>query len=133
MRIFVMILLLLLFALVVGTLCGRLIGVRLGRWRGLVVGTTGFFAGTLAAAYTIGEDTGEGGRSLSPQGFGEWAGTVGVVILFGVLAAMPVAIVVDLLTRGRADQPPLALRRRFMHPFRSIRAGLDPYRRFAEV
>src|SRR5262249_40678370 len=38
----------------------------------------------------------------------------------------------DLLTRGRTDQWH-SRRRRFLHPIRTIRAELAPYRRFAEV
>ena len=98
------ILLFVLFVIIVGKLTGRLLGVRLGRWRGALVGAIGWVAGAIAAAFTIGDVT-TSGATLTVHGFDEWVATVTVVIFFGVLAAMPVAIGLDLLTRSGSDRP----------------------------
>jgi ABC-type cobalamin transport system permease subunit len=53
-----------LFVVTVGKLTGRLLGIRLGHWRGALVGAVGWVGGLLAAAYTIGEKTADGGRTI---------------------------------------------------------------------
>ena len=124
------ILLFVLFVIVVGKLTGRLLGVRLGRWRGALVGAIGWLAGVIAAAFTIGDVT-TSGATLEVHGFEDWVATITVVIFFGVLAAMPVAIGLDILTRGSPDRPRRP--RRLLHPVRSTKAALAPYGRMREV
>lgn len=134
MSVIVAIPLLVLFIVLVGKLTGRLLGIRLGNWRGALVGLVGWFGGLLAAAYTIGERTKDGGRVLESHTFGQWLQSVAVVIVFGVLAAMPVAIGMDLLTRSARTRPRSSRRRlRFLHPIRAIRASLAPYGRLREL
>jgi ubiquinone biosynthesis protein len=134
MSVIVAVPLLVLFIVIVGKLTGRLLGIRLGNWRGALVGLVGWIGGLLAAAYTIGEPTKDGGRVLESHTFGQWLQSVAVVIVFGVLAAMPVAIGMDLLTRSARTRPRSSRRRlRFLHPIRAIRASLAPYGRLREL
>src|SRR5699024_8412331 len=118
------------FAVVVGKGSGRLLGIHLGTWRGMLVGTIGFLAGGAATVVILGEETGSG-RSIEVSGFGDAMGTAALVICFGVLAAMPVAIGIDLLTRGAARRP--RHRRWWLHPIRAIKAAFAPYGRLREV
>ena len=134
MSVIVAVPLLVLFIVIVGKLTGRLLGIRLGNWRGALVGLVGWFGGLLAAAYTIGEPTKDGGRVLEAHTFGQWLQSVAVVIVFGVLTAMPVAIGMDLLTRSARTRPRSSRARlRFLHPIRAIRASLAPYGRLREL
>ena len=123
------IVLLVLAAFVVATLGSRLMGIRLGAWRGLLAGAIGYVVGVFGAAYTLGRGTSEG-QSLTP-GFGEWVAALAVITLFGVLAMMPVAITIDLLTRREGPRRRRG-RRWLIHPIRAI-GGWLPYGRFAEV
>ena len=131
MTIFLDILLLVVAAVIVGQLGSRLMGIRLRGWRGLLAGLIGFFAGTVGAAYTLGKGTGEE-RTLEPHGFGGWIAALAVITFFGVLTMMPVAIAIDLLTRRAPDRRRRG-RRWILHPIRSLKLVLTPYRRFAEV
>jgi ubiquinone biosynthesis protein len=124
--------LLVLFVVVVGKLCGRLLGVRLGRWRGVLVGAIGWFIGAIAATLIFGEEDPDGGWTLEVSGFDEFVATTAVVIFFGVLAAMPVAIGIDLLTRSPA-RPRRRRKRALLHPIRSVESALAPYGRLREV
>ncbi len=134
MSVIVAVPLLVLFIVIVGKLTGRLLGIRLGNWRGALVGLVGWIGGLLAAAYTIGEPTKDGGRVLEAHTFGQWLQSVAVVIVFGVLTAMPVAIGMDLLTRSARTRPRSSRARlRFLHPIRAIRASLAPYGRLREL
>jgi ubiquinone biosynthesis protein len=134
MSVIVAIPLLVLFIVLVGKLTGRLLGIRLGNWRGALVGLVGWFGGLLAAAYTIGQPVEGGGRILETHSFGEWLQDVAVVIVFGVLAAMPTAIGIDLLTRTARARPRSSRGRlRFLHPIRAIKASLAPYGRLREL
>lgn len=121
-----------LFVTTVGTLCSRILGVRLGRWKGFVVGAAGWLAGIVAALLVLGDDTKDGGKSLEISSFGDFALAVPVIIFFGVLAAMPLAIVLDLMTRRTSDRP-RRRRRAWLHPIRAIKASLAPYGRMREV
>ena len=122
-----------LFVVTVGKLTGRLLGIRLGHWRGALVGAVGWIGGLLAAAYTIGEKTAEGGRTIQADTVGHWLQAAAVVIVFGVLAAMPVAIGVDLITRSGRVRPPQRRRRNLIHPIRAARMSLAPYGRLSEL
>ncbi|MBV9799385.1 MAG: hypothetical protein JO039_15175, partial [Solirubrobacterales bacterium] len=94
-----------LFVVIVGKLTGRLLGIRLGHWRGALVGAVGWIAGLFAAAYTIGTPAKGGGRVINATSFGHWLQAAAVVIAFGVLVAMPFAIGLDLLTRSARVRP----------------------------
>ncbi len=98
MNVALSLLLLILFVVTVGKLAGRLLGIRLGNVRGAVVGLIGWVAGLLAAIYIVGEESG-GWRKLEVERAGDWIAVIAIVLVFGVLAAMPVAIVIDLVTR----------------------------------
>ena len=131
MEVFYEILILILAAFIVATLGSRLMGIKLGAWRGLLAGAIGYFVGVVGAAYTLGKGTGEG-QTLEVHGFYEWVAVLAVITFFGVLAMMPVAIVIDLLTRrGRPRQR--RRRRWLLHPIRAIKGVFAPYGRFAEV
>jgi ubiquinone biosynthesis protein len=131
MEVFYGILILILAAFIVATLGSRLMGIRLGAWRGLLAGAIGYFIGVVAAAYTLGKGTGEG-QTLELHGFYEWVAALAVIAFFGVLAMMPVAITIDLLTR-RGGPRRRRRRRWILHPIRAIKAVFAPYGRFAEV
>jgi ubiquinone biosynthesis protein len=120
------------FVVIVGKLTGRLLGIRLGHWRGAFVGLVGWFVGLLAAAYTIGEPQSGGGRVINASSFGHWLAGAAVILIFGVLAGMPVAIGVDLVTRSGRVMP-RRRRRRLLHPVRAVRASLTPYGRLSEL
>jgi ubiquinone biosynthesis protein len=122
-----------LFVVTVGKLTGRLLGIRLGHWRGALVGVVGWVGGLLAAAYTIGEKTADGGRTIRADSVGHWLQAAAVVIVFGVLAAMPVAIGIDLITRSGRLRPPRRRRRNLLHPIRAARMSLAPYGRLSEL
>jgi hypothetical protein len=85
MEVFYGILILILAAFIVATLGSRLMGIRLGAWRGLLAGAIGYFVGVVAAAYTLGKGTGEG-QTLELHGFYEWVAALAVIAFFGVLA-----------------------------------------------
>ena len=126
------ILLLIFFAVTVGKLCGRVLGVRLGRVRGVITGVAGWIAGVAAAVFTLAAQDGDG-LTLTIHTFGGWVAFVVLTILFGTLAAMPVAIALDLLTRSG---PPVSRRRRWrvvLHPVKATKQALAPYSRLREV
>ena len=133
MQAFVGILLLVFLVLVVGTICSRLLGIRLGPWRRLAVGVIGWFVGVVATAYVLGDETAGGGRTLEPSGFWEWLIAMSVVVFFGVLTALPAAIALELLVRRPSDRPRRRRRRVLLHPIRTTRAALAPYARLREV
>ncbi len=132
MSVFLTVPLLVLFVVIVGKLTGRVLGIRLGHWRGAFVGLVGWFGGLLAAAYTIGHHAPGGGRVIETSSLGEWLQAAVVVIIFGVLAAMPLAIALDLVTRSGRMRP-ARRRRRLLHPIRATRASLSPYGRLREL
>ncbi|HEY2300107.1 MAG TPA: AarF/UbiB family protein [Jatrophihabitans sp.] len=119
-----------LFVFTVGRLCSRLLGVRLGFWHSIAVGVIGWVAGVAAAAAAIGRNTPDG-RSLDLSGFDNWAAAFATAIFFGVLTSMPVAIVLDLLTR-RATRP-LGHHSFWLSPVRRVKGVLAPYGRMRQV
>jgi ubiquinone biosynthesis protein len=133
-RVVVGLILLVLFVVLVGKGCGRLLGIRLGRWRGALVGLVGWAAGVTAAVLVFGEDTPRG-FVFEREGTEDWLAASAVAVFFGVLAAMPVAIALDLLTRGAPDAPPRRRHRvrAVLHPARTVRAAVAPYGRMREV
>ena len=134
MRIVVGLILLVLFVVLVGKGCGRLLGIRLGRWRGALVGLVGWVAGITAAVLVFGEDTPRG-FVFERDGFEDWFAAAALAIFFGMLAAMPVAIGLDLLTRGAPDAPSRHRHRvrAVLHPARTVRTAVAPYARMREV
>ena len=131
MAVFLEILILILAGFIVGWLGSRLMGIRLGVLRGILAGAIGYFIGVFGAAYILGKGTSEG-QTLTPHGFDEWVAALAVVTFFGVLAVMPVAITIDLLTR-RGGPRRRRGRRWLIHPIRATKAVFAPYGRFAEV
>lgn len=103
----------------ISVLTGRVLGVRIGRWRSVVAAVIGWLLGLIAGAVALGP---KHANALL---------IIPLVIFFGVLAALPTAIVLDLTTRstrrGRRSQRPLR------HPVRAVRSVLAPLGRFREV
>lgn len=134
MRVVVGLILLVLFVVLVGKLCGRLLGIRLGRWRGVLVGVAGWAAGVTAAVLVFGEDT-QRGFVFEREGTEDWVAASAIAVFFGVLAAMPLAIALDLLTRGAPDAPPRRRHRAraLLNPGRTVRTAVAPYGRMREV
>lgn len=120
-----------LFVFTVGRICSRLLGIRLGVVHSIVIGLIGWIAGVACAAATIGRNT-PSGRSLDLSGFDNWAAAFATAIFFGGLASMPVAIVLDLLTRRQAVRAP-GHRSFVLSPVRRIKGALAPYGRMREV
>ena len=92
------------FVFLVGELCSRLLGIRLGLLHSAAVGLLGWVAGVAGAAAAIGHNTSRG-RALDLSGFDSYASALGVTVFFGVLAAMPIAILLDLLTQRTIHRP----------------------------
>ncbi|HEX4016631.1 MAG TPA: AarF/UbiB family protein [Frankiaceae bacterium] len=132
MDIFLSLVLLVFFIVSVGKLSGRVLGIKLGRIRGVLVGTIGWAIGLVAAAVTIGKKTPDGGRTINIDTFANFIWIGGVVIFFGALAAMPVAIAMDLVFRKQPSNR-RSRKRAWLHPIRTVRAALAPYGRVREV
>ena len=132
MELIVAVLILLLFAVTVGKLSGRLLGVRLGKVRGIVAGILGWSVGILAAVAVLGEGGIDGtGYNLEVETTPEIITLIAVIVFFGVLAAMPIAIALELLTRR--ERPAGRRRRRWLRPVKTVRAAFTPYGRLREV
>ncbi len=101
----------------IGWLSSRILGIHLGRWRAGIAAFLGWIVGLTAAALVVGGDT------TVP----DWIIIV-LVIFFGVLAALPFAIVLDLITRSTG-----ATRRGRRRPIKAIHAAIAPLGRFREV
>lgn len=103
----------------IGVLSGRVLGVQIGRWRTAVAATVGWAAGLSGAVIALGP------RNLHP------ALVISLSVFFGVLASLPVAILIDVVSRGRRR------RRRgvgvFRHPVRATRSVLAPLGRFRQI
>ncbi|HUZ27946.1 MAG TPA: AarF/UbiB family protein [Solirubrobacteraceae bacterium] len=103
----------------IGLLSGRVLGIQIGRWRNAVAATLGWAVGLVAGVIALGP------HDQHP------ALVISLSVFFGVLASLPVAIILDVVTRGRHR------RRRglnvFRHPVRATRAVLSPLGRFQEV
>jgi ubiquinone biosynthesis protein len=103
----------------IGVLLGRVLGVRIGRWRLFAAAVIGWLAGLIAGALAVG-----------PEHASPWL-IIPLSVFFGVLAALPVAIVLDIITRsGRRPGRP---RRSVWHPVRAVRSVVAPLGRFREV
>jgi ubiquinone biosynthesis protein len=101
----------------IGWLSSRILGIHLGRWRAGLAAFLGWCIGITAAALVVGGDT------TVPV----WVIIV-LTIFFGVLATLPFAIVIDLITRSTAPR-----RRGRRRPVKAVRAAIAPLGRFREV
>ncbi len=132
MELVISVVILLVFAVTVGKLSSRLLGVRLGKVRGVVAGILGWFVGVLAAVLIVGDRPVEGGYRLDVDGTAETLAFIAIITFFGVLAAMPIAIALELLTRS---ERPVGRRKRrpWLRPVKSVKAAFTPYGRLREV
>jgi ubiquinone biosynthesis protein len=103
----------------IGVLTGRVLGVPMGRWRTGIAAAVGWLAGLIAGAIALGP-THSHPLLIVP-----------VSVFFGVLAALPVAIILDLVTRGRPRRRPA--RRSLLHPVRAVKQALAPLGRAREL
>jgi ubiquinone biosynthesis protein len=103
----------------IGVLTGRVLGVSIGRWRSAAAAAVGWLAGLIAGAVALGP------KNLHPLLI------VPVSVFFGVLAALPVAIVLDLVTRSKRSRR--RARGMWRHPLRAVRSVLAPMARFREL
>jgi ubiquinone biosynthesis protein len=103
----------------IGVLTGRVLGVRVGRLRSAAAAAVGWLAGLIAAAVLLGP------KHSHPLL------VIPLSIFFGVLAALPVAIMLDLISRTRPE--PRRGRSPLRHPVKATRAVLTPLGRFREL
>jgi ubiquinone biosynthesis protein len=103
-----------------GWLSGRILGIRIGRWRAGFAAFVGWVIGLTATGLIVGES--------NTDEFGGPFVVLTMVMFFGVLGTLPVAIVLDLLTRSGGPR-----RRRRRRPVKAVRAALSPLGRFRQV
>jgi len=103
----------------IGLMSGRVLGIRIGWWRSVVAASVGWLVGVAAASGTLNADTDSA------------AIVIPVVAFFGVLATLPIAIVLDLVARRRPRRR--RARRRRRNPARAVRSVLSPLGRFREL
>jgi ubiquinone biosynthesis protein len=103
----------------IGVLAGRVLGVHIGRWRTGVAATVGWLGGLIGAAIALGP------RNLHP------VLVISLSVFFGVLASLPVVIVMDVISRGRRSRRGGLWSLR--HPVRASRAVLSPLGRFRQI
>ncbi len=104
---------------IIGVLTGRVLGVHIGRLRSALAAVIGWLAGVIAA-----------GVALGPKHSHPLL-VIPLSVFFGVLAALPVAIMIDLVTRGRHKDH--RAQRTLRHPVKSVRSVLTPLGRFREL
>ena len=104
----------------VGWLSARVLGIHLGRWRAAVVAVVGWVGGLLITGLILNRDPG------AVEG-------IPMTVFFGVVVAMPVAIVLDLVTRSTRASGRHSLRRDLTHPVRTTRNALAPWGRLREL
>ncbi len=102
----------------IGWVSGRVLGIRIGRWRSILAASIGWLFGAAATAAT-----------LRPEDDSA-AIVIPLVIFFGVLATLPVAIILDLVARRAPDR---GRRRRWRHPIRAVRGAVAPLGRFRQL
>lgn len=103
----------------IGILIGRVLGVTIGRWRSTVAASVGWLVGLIAGAVALGP------KHSHPLLI------IPLSVFFGVLAALPVAIVLDLVTRSRYQRR--RGHRTLRHPARAVRSVIAPIARVREV
>jgi ubiquinone biosynthesis protein len=103
----------------IGVLTGRVLGVRIGRWRTAAAAAVGWLAGLIGGVIALGP------KNLHPVLI------IPLSVFFGVLAALPIAIVLDLVTRSRRGRGRTG--RAWRHPLRTVGSVLAPLGRFREL
>lgn len=103
----------------IGVLTGRVLGIEIGRWRSAVAATFGWLAGLTAGALALGP---KHTQALL---------IVPLSVFFGVLAALPVAIALQLVAGGGRRHT--RGRRSLRHPIRAVRSVFAPLGRFREL
>ncbi len=103
----------------IGVITGRVLGVQIGRWRTTVAAISGWFVGLIAGVIALGPN------NQHP------VLVIALSVFFGVLAALPVAIVIDVVTHGRHARR--RGRRTLRHPVRATRSVLAPLGRFRQI
>ncbi|MBV8999119.1 MAG: hypothetical protein JO304_08680 [Solirubrobacterales bacterium] len=103
----------------IGVLTGRILGVHIGRWRTFVAAVVGWLIGLVGGAIAL------GAKHPHP------ALIIPLSVFFGVLAALPVAIALDMVTHGKPG--PSRLRRALRHPLRWVKSVFAPVGRFREL
>ncbi len=103
----------------IGVLTSRVLGIEVGRWRAAIAATFGWLAGLIAGAVALGP------KHSHPLLI------VPLSVFFGVLAALPMAIVLDVVTRSARGRR--RSRRSLRHPVRAVRSVLAPLGRFREL
>jgi ubiquinone biosynthesis protein len=103
----------------IGVLTGRVLGIRLGRWRSFIAATFGWAVGLIGGALALGPD------NIHPLLI------IPLSVFFGVIAALPVAIILDVVTRSTRAQP--RSHRTIRHPVRAVRSVVAPLGRFRQL
>jgi ubiquinone biosynthesis protein len=103
----------------IGVLTSRVLGVQIGRWRTSVAATIGWAIGLTAGLVALGP------KNQHP------ALVISLSVFFGVLASLPMAIVLDVISRGRRRRGRGLWAAR--HPVRASRSVLSPLGRFREI
>lgn len=98
---------------------GRVLGIGIGRGRSSLAAAVGWLAGAVAGAVALGP---KNSHALL---------VIPVVVFFGVLAALPVTIMLDLVTNGTPKRR--GRRRAWRHPVRATKSVLAPLGRFREL
>jgi ubiquinone biosynthesis protein len=103
----------------IGVLSSRVLGVHIGRLRNSLAAIIGWFVGLITGLIALGP------HNDHPVLI------VAVSVFFGVLASLPVAIIIDVVTHGghRHQLARFTLR----HPIRATRAVLSPLGRFRQI
>ncbi len=103
----------------IGVLTGRVLGIEIGRWRSAAAASFGWLAGLIAGALALGP------KHTQPLLI------VPLSVFFGVLAALPVAIALQLVAGSGRRR--ITGRRSLRHPIRSVRSVFAPLGRFREL
>jgi ubiquinone biosynthesis protein len=103
----------------IGLLTGRVLGVHIGRWRTFVAAVVGWLVGLIGGAVALG------------QAHPDPALIIPLSVFFGVLAALPIAIALDMVSHGRPG--PHRGRRALRHPVRWVKSVFAPVGRFREL
>jgi ubiquinone biosynthesis protein len=103
----------------IGVLSARVLGVHIGRIRNAIAAIIGWAAGLVTGLLALGP------HNQHP------VLVITLSVFFGVLASLPVAIILDVVTRG-GRRHPLA-RFTVRHPIRATKAVLSPLGRFRQI
>ncbi len=103
----------------ISVVSSRVLGVKIGRWRNAIAATVGWLAGLTAGALALGP------KHSHPLLI------IPLSIFFGVLASLPMAIVLDVVTRSTRRRG--RSRRSLRHPARAVRSVVSPLGRFREL